>query len=287
MKRLLTLCMTIICAMGMSFTVYADEPKQESEAQMEYIEPTEYIPVLMYHHFIRSDVDAGNGVTMSKNDLEEDIAYFVEQGYHIISLEELDEILAKEEKRKDPDGDNGLDLHVKYMCITMDDGYFSNYLHAYPVFRQYNVPASIFLITDSVTNQTGVKKLTWEHVKEMAKNSRVRVYNHTANHVPADQTTTEDFVDAALAAEEALDERVAGQRSRTKALAFPNGKSTPEIREALLDEGFSMLFTVEQNVINRDTTRDAIPRIMISSGLTGEEVVKKIEQTASRTMSQK
>lgn len=286
MKRLFAICMAMICAMGMTHPIYAQEKvEQNTEQQTEYVEPTEYIPILMYHHFIGSDVDAGNGVTMGKNDLEEHVAYFLEQGYHIISLEELDEILTKEEKRKDTDGDNGLDLHIKYMCITMDDGYFSNYLHAYPVFQKYQVPASIFLITDSITNQTGVKKLTWANVKEMGQKGKVRVYNHTCNHVPVDKTTTEDFVDAALQAEDAIDHYVAAQRIRTKALAYPNGKNTPELQEALMEEGFSMLFTVDPGVIHRGTKRSAIPRIMVSSGMTGEEVVAKIEQTASRTMS--
>ena len=69
-----------------------------------------------------------------------------------------------------------------------------------------------------------------------------------------------------------------------KALAYPNGQNTPELQQALMDEGFSLLFTIEPGVINRNTSRGAIPRIMVSSGMTGADIVARIEQTAARTM---
>ena len=95
----------------------------------------------------------GDGITTMQSELEEQIRYFKEQGYTIISMEELDQILAKKEQEKDTDGDIGLDMKVKYLCITMDDGYYSNYDLAYPVFQKYNVPATIFVVTDYITNQ--------------------------------------------------------------------------------------------------------------------------------------
>lgn len=42
-------------------------------------------------------------------------------------------------------------------------------------------------------------------------------------------------------------------------------------------------FTVENSVITRKTKRDAIPRITIESGMSGEDVVRKIELTAENT----
>ena len=201
-----------------------------------------------------------------------------------LSMEELDQILAKKEQEKDTDGDSGLDMKVKYLCITMDDGYYSNYDLAYPVFRKYNVPATIFVVTDYITNQIGLKKFTWSNASEMINNSKVGIYNHTSNHVPAGKTTTEDFVAAALAGEEALEANLPTRRTSVKALAYPNGQNTPELQQALLDEGFSLLFTIEPGVINRNTSRGAIPRIMVSSGMTGADIVARIEQTAARTM---
>lgn len=44
-----------------------------------------------------------------------------------------------------------------YAAINLDDGYMDNYLHAYPVLKKYNVPATIFLITDFI----GKDRIFW------------------------------------------------------------------------------------------------------------------------------
>lgn len=300
MKRIFTIFMTMVMLLGMTQVAMAAEKnpdafqaavdvlkgdQQEEETErLPKVEPTEYIPVLMYHHFAVRDMGFGDGITTMQSELEEQIRYFKEQGYTIISMEELDQILAKEEKEKDADGDIGLDMKVKYLCITMDDGYYSNYDLAYPIFQKYNVPATIFVVTDYITNQIGLKKFTWSNAAEMLNNSKVGIYNHTSNHVPASKTTTEEFVAAALAGEEALEANLPTRKTTVKALAYPNGQNTPELQQALLDEGFSLLFTIEPGVINRNTSRGAIPRIMVSSGMTGADIVARIEQTAARTM---
>lgn len=300
MKRIFTIFMTMVMLLGMTQVAMAAEKnpdafqaavdvlksdqKAEETQELPKVDPTEYIPVLMYHHFAVRDMGFGDGITTMQSELEEQIRYFKEQGYTIISMEELDQILTKREQEKDIDGDIGLDMKVKYLCITMDDGYYSNYDLAYPVFQKYNVPATIFVVTDYITNQIGLKKFTWSNASEMINNSKVGIYNHTSNHVPASKTTTEEFVAAALAGEDALKANLPTRKTTVKALAYPNGQNTPELQQALLDEGFSLLFTIDPGVINRNTSRGAIPRIMVSSGMTGADIVARIEQTAARTM---
>lgn len=43
------------------------------------------------------------------------------------------------------------------MCITFDDGYFSNLALAYPILRDHNAPATIFLATDFI----GSREAPW------------------------------------------------------------------------------------------------------------------------------
>lgn len=304
MKRWMVLCLTAMLSLSGVHTVFGAETeetitslekeeyvkeqmetaKQQEEMPQIEIDPKEYIPVLMYHHFAQRDMGQGNSVVVTQAELEEQITYFKEQGYKIISLEELDRILTKAEKEKDKDGDSGLDLDIKYLCITMDDGYYSNYDLAYPVFQKLRVPAAIFAVTDSVTNQTGLKKFTWKEAGRMVTNSQVRIYNHTSNHVSANETDAESFIDAVKNGEEALAEHLPQQRDTVKALAYPKGAATPEIQQALLEEGVRLQFTVTPGVISRNTSRTAIPRIMVNSGMTGEEVLERISWLAGLTM---
>ena len=109
MKRIFTIFMTMVMLLGMTQVAMAaeknpdafqaavdvlksDQKVEETEA-LPKVDPTEYIPVLMYHHFAVRDMGFGDGITTMQSELEEQIRYFKEQGYTIISMEELDQIL--------------------------------------------------------------------------------------------------------------------------------------------------------------------------------------------------
>ena len=107
MKRIFTIFMTMVMLLGMTQVAMAaeknpdafqaavdvlksDQKVEETEA-LPKVDPTEYIPVLMYHHFAVRDMGFGDGITTMQSELEEQIRYFKEQGYTIISMEELDQ----------------------------------------------------------------------------------------------------------------------------------------------------------------------------------------------------
>src|SRR5262249_33831995 len=48
----------------------------------------------------------------------------------------------------------GRPLPSRPLLITFDDGYLDNYSNAYPVLRQYGLPAVIFLVTDWIGTPT-------------------------------------------------------------------------------------------------------------------------------------
>lgn len=268
-----------------------ETPQEETTEQPSYVKVVnaaenaeelegEYIPVLMYHHFAIRNMGVGNGVVTTTKELEDHLRYFQSQGYKIISLEELDSLLAAAEKNTRAKG-LGLGLGKKYLCITMDDGYFSNYDLAYPLFKKYRVPASVFAVTDYVTNQVGIQKFTWSQAATMEKSGYMKVYSHTADHQPVVAGEEEAFLDSMQRSEEALNENLSAKH--VKAMAYPNGRYTEEVQQLLDEDGYVLQFTVENSVITRKTQRNAIPRITIESGMSGEDVVRKIELTAENT----
>lgn len=264
----------------------AGEQELIEPAETMIIPPTDYIPVLMYHHFAIRDMGEGNGVVTTQAELEEQIRYLKESGYEIISLETLNELFQRVEKEKVQHKNDGKDklslgLDKKYICITMDDGYISNYELAFPIFQEYRVPASIFAITDSITQQIGLRKFTWQQAQKMVNSRYVKIYNHTANHVPVDMETEDEFLDEAQKAEIALQTYL--KQDGCKALAYPNGRFTAYCREKLEDMGFDLLFTVEQQVITKQTSRYEIPRIAVESGWDGQTLIENIERTARKS----
>ncbi|MDD3395308.1 MAG: polysaccharide deacetylase family protein [Anaerotignum sp.] len=271
-------------------TVVAMDKAEEQElivpAETMIIPPTDYIPVLMYHHFAIRDMGEGNGVVTTQAELEEQICYLKESGYEFISLETLNLLLQRVEKervhyKRNVKDELSLGLDKKYICITMDDGYISNYDLAFPVFQEYRVPASIFAITDSITQQTGLKKFSWKQAQKMVDSRYVKIYNHTANHVPVDMETEDEFLDEAEKAEIALQTYL--NQDGCQALAYPNGRFTLYCEEKLKEMGFDLLFTVEQGVITKETSRYEIPRIAVESGWDGQTLMENIERTARKS----
>jgi peptidoglycan/xylan/chitin deacetylase (PgdA/CDA1 family) len=162
----------------------------------------------------------------------------------------------------------------------MDDGYYSNYELAYPLFQKYRVPAAVFAVTDFVTEQYGLQKFTWEQAKEMDDTGWLKVYSHSADHIPVQAGQEETFLACMQKSEATLAEHL--KEERVKAMAYPNGQYTAESQRMLEEDGYVMQFTIKKGVITRETKRNAIPRITVESGMDGREILRIIELAAEK-----
>ena len=61
---------------------------------------------------------------------------------------------------------SGEGLETDSVAITFDDGFESVYSVAYPLLRKYNVPATVFLVTDWVGHEVSP---WWHHLREMLR----------------------------------------------------------------------------------------------------------------------
>ena len=67
--------------------------------------------------------------------LESVIQIALKAGYEFISMDELQRRLVEQDFRK------------KFVSFTLDDGYLDNYQYAFPIFKKYNVPFTVYLNT--------------------------------------------------------------------------------------------------------------------------------------------
>ncbi len=123
------------------------------------------IPILTYHRFAEN---CDSPLCMPRKTFELQMRFLRENGYHVISAEELVAFL---EYRQG--------LPKKSVLITMDDGYRSVYDIAYPILKEYGYTATLFVYTSFV----GVSKMavTWNQLKEM-KADGFMVGSHTIYH---------------------------------------------------------------------------------------------------------
>ncbi len=133
--------------------------------------------ILVYHSI---DNDPLNPFSVSPEDFEEQVR-FLSQEYNVISLDELVAYVRGEREKIAPDS----------VVITLDDGLRDNYVHAYPILRRHDVPATIFVIVacleshdtpqSKVEGQGSGRYLSWDQVVEMSENG-VSFGSHTLMH---------------------------------------------------------------------------------------------------------
>lgn len=93
--------------------------------------------VLMFHRVVETEKDIiTNSLEVTAGLLENTIQYFLENNYDIVSIERAHEILTGKVK-----------ADKKFAVFTFDDGYKDNYTIAYPIFKKYNVPFTIYITT--------------------------------------------------------------------------------------------------------------------------------------------
>jgi len=146
---------------------------------LNYISHRKGVFVLMYHR-INDDLPP-NHLIMPTKKFREQMRY-LKKHCDVIGSEELCAIFTSK---------NGMARKRKpQVVITIDDGYRDNFTNAYPILKELNLPATIFLVTGligtdkkmgSYERMPGPDMLNWEEVKIMAKNN-ITFGPHTDTH---------------------------------------------------------------------------------------------------------
>ena len=134
------------------------------------------LPIIMYHSLLKDSSRQGQYV-ISPDLLESDIKYLKEQGYTTVDMQDLIDYVY-----------NGVPLPLKPIMLTFDDGYYNNYLYAYPLMKQYGfkmVLSPIGFFTEQYTQSSdknpNYSHCSWQDLKEMADSGLVEIQNHTYN----------------------------------------------------------------------------------------------------------
>lgn len=247
------------------------------------------IPVLMYHDI--GDEEPDNGMVITPELFEEQLAALRNAGYESVSFAELEEYV------------NGTGaLPERCVVITFDDGYLSNYEYAYPILRKYGFKATVFAV--GVTSGAETYKDTgaairphfdWAQAKEMYDSGYVDIQSHTFDMhrvevLDAEYRDGASKLDGESDAEFAEIFKADLEKSRSDiesavgndvfALSFPKGIHSVLTDVCAREAGFDVTVTTEEGV--NDVVRGlpqslrGLKRIGMYPNITGEKLLELI-----------
>ncbi|MDO4270058.1 MAG: polysaccharide deacetylase family protein [Eubacteriales bacterium] len=132
------------------------------------------VPILMYHSILKDGARQGKYV-ISPDTLAADLDALQKRGYQTITVSDL---LAYVQ--------DGTALPERPVMITFDDGYYNNYVYAYPLLQQRNMRAVVSIIGSQTElyTENGQENAYWSHLKleHLAEMQDVfEVQNHSWN----------------------------------------------------------------------------------------------------------
>lgn len=239
------------------------------------------VPILLYHH-ISTDFDPSNAISIiSPKDFRLHMTAIKAQ-FTPVSLRDYVEFVNCRDGSKT--------MPKNPIIVTFDDGYLSNYEVAYPILKELEIPATIFIVTDTVGAKGGEGKVnyshfTWEQAKEMQDSGFIDIQSHTNDHVKLG-TLSKDAVNFELRKSKYLIEKNLGKTCDM--IAYPYGSYNDTVIEASHKSGYTAQCLVGDDATHIDyevnIPRDGVEhmtRITVSGLMGNVNVIELVREALS------
>ena len=201
------------------------------------------VPVLYYHSV---DPSEANEVIISPDKLREELTFIKESGYTTLTMSEL----------------------------TFDDGYADNYANAFPILKELDMKATIFVISNFTDNDGYY--MTSQQLKEMSDYG-IDIQSHTASHLHLNELSYEEQLNELKTSKEKL-ESITGKP--VISVAYPFGDYNDNSVKASKDAGYSLSFTTNRGLSDREDNSLALDRIYVSSTYNIDQFKEVLSTTA-------
>jgi peptidoglycan/xylan/chitin deacetylase (PgdA/CDA1 family) len=191
------------------------------------------VPVLAYYGFSKNKPSK---ISITQDDFKAQMKYLKENGYHVITLDQLLGFLDYREQ-----------IPERSVAITFDDGWISVYDIAIPILKKYGFPATIFIYTDFIG---GGKAMSWKQIKELSEagfDIQCQTKTHRNLKVIKKKESFKEYFKS-LEMEISYPKKVINKKlqKECKYLAYPYGKTNNLVIAMLKKHGYRAAFTVNQ-----------------------------------------
>ena len=224
-----------------------------------YVNKKKYeVPVIMYHRVINNAENEGvYGTYIYEDMFKKHLQYLKDKNYTVITFKDLDKIGWRNRFKKDK----------KYIILTFDDGYKDNYDLVFPILKEFNFKATIFLMGSLTYNEWDVKAggerkfslMSVEMIKEM-QDYGIEFGAHTFNHPKLNTLSNEEIEHQIVDVKKPLEEKI-GKEIIT--FAYPYGILNDYAKEMAKKAGYTFALATDSGSVCLSDDLYQIRRIAI------------------------
>ena len=224
-----------------------------------YVNKKKYeVPVIMYHRVINNPENEGvYGTYIYEDMFKKHLQYLKDKNYTVITFKDLDKIGWR----------NRFEKGKKYIILTFDDGYKDNYDLAFPILKEFNFKATIFLMGSLTYNEWDVKAggerkfslMSVEMIKEM-QDYGIEFGAHTFNHPKINTLSNEEIEHQIVDVKKPLEEKI-GKEIIT--FAYPYGILNDYAKEMAKKAGYTFALATDSGSVCLSDDLYQIRRIAI------------------------
>lgn len=205
-------------------------------------------PILMYHS-IHPQAKPENRLAVSTEAFRRQMSFLKRHRYNVLSLEDLANLIKHKKK-----------IPHRTLSITFDDGYKDNYAYAFPILKEYSLPATIFIIINEVGR---ADRLSWDEIKEMQGSGLISFGSHTLTHKYLEEIKTEEELKKEVYDSKKILENKLAKPVNT--FSYPSGRFTIQMRKLVIDTGYKLAVATNPGKKFPNDDIYALKRLRISS----------------------
>ena len=179
-----------------------------------------YLPALMYHGLAQGKPKDRYWVSVDA--FEEQIRYLHENSFTTVLHEDISSL--------------GRARPERFIMITFDDGYETDYTLAFPILNKYEFKAVLFITTANIGKEG---YMNWEQVSQLKQND-FSIQSHTHTHPFLNCIQKEDVRKELMVSKKLIEENL---NTKVIALALPGGRFHKDIKNIAYEEGYRYIFS--------------------------------------------
>lgn len=205
------------------------------------------VPIIMYHS-VNPGISVENKLTVSPSTFYRQMHFLKKGRYRVINLENLAELIRQKKK-----------IPAKTVVITFDDGYKDNYAYAFPILKEFQLPANLFLIVQEIGR---FDRLSWQEVKEMQQSGSFTIGSHAIGPDPLTKISLEEELKRQIFDSKKILEEKLG--TGVNIFSYPEGMFNAKIRRLVIAAGYKAAVATNPGKNYPDNDLFALKRIRIS-----------------------